>query len=186
MLASTCLARRKCSQTLYLLEVVTIISLIHPSEKPGAEPGKRDYSSKAEKTLVGDFAQGKRLGALCQSCWTGVPQRQDDLKLRSLDCSLRSNLVWVTAGGADLLHRRGRGELKAPGKSGSEEPGGIWNPAGAHEQCVCLFSLYSILPRGGVLIPFSSVLGMTSSVVTPSPSWGTRDQIKQAGVSVER
>lgn len=79
--AGTCLARRKCSQTLNLLEVVTIISLIHPSEKPGAEPGKRDHSSKAEKTLVGDLAQGKRLGALCQSCWTGDSQRQDDLKL---------------------------------------------------------------------------------------------------------
>lgn len=51
-----------------LLEVVTIISLIHPSEKSGAEPGKRDYSSKAKKTLVGDLAQGKRLGALYQSC----------------------------------------------------------------------------------------------------------------------
>lgn len=82
------------------------------------------------------------------------------------------------------LHQRGWGELKAPGKSGSEEPGGIWNPAGAREHCVCLFSLYPIVPRGGVLISSSGVLGITSSVATRSPSWGTRDRTKQAGVSV--
>lgn len=42
---------RAPKQTLALLEVVTIISLTHPAEKPGAEPGKRNCLNKAENCL---------------------------------------------------------------------------------------------------------------------------------------
>lgn len=64
--AGTCLARRKCSQTLDLLEVVTIISLIYPTEKPGAEPGKRDYWSKAERHWLVTLPKARGL-ELCAS-----------------------------------------------------------------------------------------------------------------------
>lgn len=44
-------------------------------------------------------------------------------------------------------------ELKTPGKPRSEEPGGIWDSAGAHEQCVSLPTvLYCAPGRGPNLI----------------------------------